>query len=67
MLSLEIKCLEEYLNNGGNLLILFSEGGENKSTSNLNAFIEKYGIYVNNDCVVRTCYFKYFHPKEAYI
>ncbi|CAD8187499.1 unnamed protein product [Paramecium pentaurelia] len=63
----EIKCLEEYLNNGGNLLILFSEGGENKSTSNLNAFIEKYGIYVNNDCVVRTCFFKYFHPKEAYI
>ncbi|CAD8120067.1 unnamed protein product [Paramecium sonneborni] len=63
----EIKCLEDYLISGGNLLILFSDGGESKSTSNLNAFIEKFGIYVNNDCVVRTCYFKYFHPKEAYI
>lgn len=22
---------------------------------------------VNNDCVVRTSFYKYFHPKEVYI
>lgn len=44
-----------------------AEGGEHKHGTNLNAFIEQYGISVNNDCVVRTSYFKYFHPKEVFI
>ena len=29
--------------------------------------MEQYGISVNNDCVARTAFFKYFHPKEALI
>lgn len=29
--------------------------------------MEQYGISVNNDCVVRTSFYKYFHPKEAYV
>ena len=28
---------------------------------------EQYGISVNNDSVVRTAFYKYFHPKEALI
>ena len=29
--------------------------------------MEQFGISVNNDCVVRTTFYKYFHPKEVYI
>ena len=29
--------------------------------------MEQFGISVNNDCVVRTSFFKYFNPKESYI
>jgi intraflagellar transport protein 52 len=27
----------------------------------------KFGITINSDCVIRTSFYKYFHPKEAYI
>ncbi len=35
--------------------------------TNLNYLLEQFGISVNNDCVVRTSFFKYFNPKEAYV
>lgn len=35
--------------------------------TNLNFLLEQFGISVNNDCVVRTSFFKYFNPKEAYV
>ena len=28
---------------------------------------KKFGITINSDCVIRTSFYKYFHPKEAYI
>jgi intraflagellar transport protein 52 len=28
---------------------------------------KKFGITINTDCVIRTSFYKYFHPKEAYI
>lgn len=28
---------------------------------------KKFGIVINSDCVIRTSFYKYFHPKEAYI
>ena len=31
--------------------------------TNINFFLEEYGIMVNTDGVVRTNYHKYFHPK----
>lgn len=46
---------------------MFAEGGEYKLNNNLNVLIEEFGISVNNDCVVRTCFHKYFHPKEVLI
>ena len=51
----------------GKLLVLLNEGGEKRAGTNLNFLLEEYGISVNNDAVVRTAYFKYFHPKEALI
>lgn len=44
-------------------MILCNEGGDQKNNSNLNKLTEKFGIYINNDCVVRTSFYKYFHPK----
>ncbi|KAL0246880.1 hypothetical protein GEMRC1_008086 [Eukaryota sp. GEM-RC1] len=35
---------------------LLSDGGESKLATNINYFIEKYGIYVNKDCLVRSVY-----------
>ena len=33
----------------------------------MNYLLEQFGISVNNDCVVRTAFYKYFHPKEALV
>jgi intraflagellar transport protein 52 len=44
-----------------------TEGGEARCDTNLNYFLEEYGISVNSDCVVRSSFYKYFHPKENYI
>lgn len=62
----ELDSLKSYIQGGGNLLILFSEGGEGKLHTNLNYLLEQYGIYANNDSVIRTVFSrKYFHPKEC--
>ena len=56
-----------YLETGGSLLVLLGEGGEKRFDTNINFFLEEYGIMINNDSVVRTNYHKYFHPKEVLI
>lgn len=45
----EFTALKQYLENGdGKILVLLEEGGERKSSSNINYFIEEYGTSVNN-------------------
>ena len=63
----EINHLKKYLETGGSILVLLGEGGEKKFDTNINFFLEEYGIMINNDAVVRTNYHKYFHPKECLI
>ncbi|CAH3162276.1 unnamed protein product [Porites evermanni] len=63
----EFDALKQYIEKGGNLLILLGEGGETRFDTNINFLLEDYGIMVNNDSVVRTVYYKYFHPKEVLI
>ncbi|XP_068677841.1 intraflagellar transport protein 52 homolog [Montipora foliosa] len=46
---------------------MLGEGGESRFDTNINFLLEDYGIMVNNDSVVRTVYYKYFHPKEVLI
>lgn len=29
--------------------------------------LKDFGLVANSDCVIRTSFYKYFHPKEAYI
>ncbi|CAB4065322.1 IFT52 [Lepeophtheirus salmonis] len=63
----EINNLKKYLEDGGSILVLLGEGGEKNYNTNINFFLEEYGIMINCDSVVRTNYYKYFHPKEVYI
>jgi intraflagellar transport protein 52 len=48
-------------------MILMNEGGEGKLNTNLNYLLEQFGMSVQADSVVRTSFFKYLHPKEAYV
>ncbi|KAL9981305.1 hypothetical protein ACROYT_G009992 [Oculina patagonica] len=63
----EFDALKQYIEKGGSLLVLLGEGGEGRFDTNINFLLEDYGIMVNNDSVVRTVYYKYFHPKEVLI
>ena len=48
-------------------MLAMSEGGETKQGTNINAMLEQIGISVNSDTVIRKTFYKYLHPKEAYI
>lgn len=65
--DIELKCLKEYINNGGKLMILLGEGGESNFNTNINFLLEDYGMNINSDSVIRPFYYKYFHPKEVVI
>lgn len=63
----EFKAIKDYIASGGSVLFLLGEGGEAKQNTNINYLLEEFGIMINNDSVVRTAYYKYHHPKEAFI
>ena len=48
-------------------MVLLNEGGETRLNTNINYLLEQFGMSVNSDTVVRTSFFKYLHPKEAFI
>jgi len=43
------------------------EGGDKKSRSNLNDVLKNFNVVLNHNSVLRTNFYKYLHPKEAYI
>lgn len=59
--------MKRYLKQGGSILVMLSEGGEDKAGTNINYLLEEFGISVNGDSVVRTTHYKYLHPKEVLI
>ncbi|EDV23358.1 uncharacterized protein TRIADDRAFT_57900 [Trichoplax adhaerens] len=63
----EFDAIRNYIDQGGSVLVMLGEGGESNFDTNINFLLEDYGIMVNNDTVVRTSYYKYFHPKEVFI
>eukprot|EP00756_Hemistasia_phaeocysticola_P018711 Hpha_TRINITY_DN15613_c1_g4::TRINITY_DN15613_c1_g4_i1::g.100127::m.100127/K19681/IFT52; intraflagellar transport protein 52 len=78
----EIEAIRRNLQDGGSVLIALGEGGDQgqwaqttgsdfaNGACNLNKVVEEItggAISINNDCVVRTVYYKYFHPKEVHI
>ena len=48
-------------------MIFTQEGGDSRNNTNVSAITSKFRITINNDCVIRTSFYKYFHPKEAYV
>ena len=57
-----------YIESGaGSVMIIMNEGGEIKMETNINALLEQVGISVNSDSVIRKHFFKYLHPKEAFV
>jgi intraflagellar transport protein 52 len=63
----EFAAIKNYMAAGGGALFMVGEGGEAKSNTNVNYLLEEFGISVNTDSVVRSTYYKYLHPKEAFI
>lgn len=64
---MQIDAIKDFLNKGGSLLAMLGAGGESRFGTNINFLLEQYGISVNNDGVMRSVYYKYLHPQEAYI
>lgn len=62
----ELNALNTFINKGGRILVLLSEQNSNDK-SNIHIFLEEYGIIPNVDVLIRTHYYKYFHPKEVYV
>lgn len=44
----EFEALKQFIDNGGSLWILLGDGGELEFNTNVNYFLEQYGIYINN-------------------
>jgi len=63
----EFDAMRHHLQEGRSIAIFSSEGGEEDSGSNLNSFLEEYGIWYESDAVVRTTYHKYLNPKHVYL
>jgi intraflagellar transport protein 52 len=63
----ELQNLKGYIEMGGSVIIALAEGGEAKSQTNINALLEQVGISCNPDSVIRKHFFKYLHPKEAFV
>ena len=63
----ELNDIRKYIEEGGKVILLLHEGGENKLGTNINVLLEQLGISCNNDSVIRKTFFKYLHPKEAYV
>ena len=63
----ELQHIRNFVENGGSALVIMQEGGESRLETNINAFLEQVGISVNTDSVIRKHFYKYLHPKEAFI
>jgi len=63
----EFAAIKSYMAAGGGVLFMLGEGGEAKSNTNINYLLEEFGIMINSDAVMRSTYYKYLHPKEAFI
>lgn len=44
----ELNALRQFIDMGGNLLVLLGEGGEQQSNTNINFLLEEYGIMINS-------------------
>ena len=57
--SLQFDAIKQYIDNGGNVIVMMSEGGENSFKTNINFLLEDYGVMVNSGLWIK--YYKYFY------
>lgn len=62
----EINSLKNFIFEGGRIMVLLNEGNANDKC-NINILLEHFGIIPHLDSLIRTHYYKYFHPKECYV
>ena len=43
----QFEAMKKYLEAGGSILVMMNEGGEIKYNTNINFFLEEYGVMVN--------------------
>ena len=63
----ELQDVRAYIESGGSVFVAMAEGGESRASTNINAMLEQLGISVNTDSVIRKSFYKYLHPKEAFV
>jgi len=63
----ELQDMRRYIDEGGKIMLMMAEGGEQKMGTNINAMLEQLGMSTNQDTVIRKTFYKYLHPKEAFI
>ena len=63
----ELRVIKEYVNGGGSLAVVSSEGGTQSPQSNVNELTQMFGIGIDKTTLVRTVYCNYLHPKHALI
>jgi intraflagellar transport protein 52 len=63
----ELQDIRKYVDEGGRVFLMMTEGGEQKQGTNINAMLEQLGISINADSVIRRTFYKYLHPKEAFV
>lgn len=51
----QFSALEAYVESGGSVLVMLGEGGELRFETNINYFLEEYGIMVNNGKIQCMC------------
>ena len=44
----QFEAIKKYVENGGSVLVMLGEGGESKYNTNINFFLEEYGVMINN-------------------
>lgn len=44
----ELACLKSVVERGDSVLVMMTDGGEERMNTNINFFLEEYGIVVNN-------------------
>ena len=52
----QFETLKKYVETGGSLLVMMGEGGDSKYNTNMNFFLEEYGIAVNNGTSISNSY-----------
>ena len=48
MFYLQFDAIKQFVDAGGNVIVMMSEGGENALKTNINFFLEDFGIMVNS-------------------